>query len=388
MRNVTWINDLKLRGGWGQTGNQSGLGNNSYLMAYSIKRIQWFGEGNDANAIPIRSASQLRYPDLKWETTTQTDIGIDITLFRNRLTIYADYYYKRTKDMLMWIELPPGQLATTIPNNGGTIINKGFEFTVNSKNIVGKDFKWNTDFNISFNRNKFESLKLTPVYYAARTTDYVGESVVRNTAGYPLGTFWGYISDGVNPETGELMYRDINGDGIVSSSDRTVIGDPNPDFTFGLTNTFSYKGINLSFLIQGSVGNDVYNVGRMESEGMYDGKNQTTRVLGRWRVPGQITDIPKAGFEMHNSTYFLEDGSYVRLKDLSLSYDVPVGALKKLHITKLQPYISATNLLTLTKYKGMDPEVNQNGNSGTVQGLDWGTYPLCKSISLGLKVEF
>ncbi len=388
MRNVTWINDLKLRGGWGQTGNQSGLGNNSYLMAYSIKRIQWFGEGNDANAIPIRSASQLRYPDLKWETTTQTDIGIDITLFRNRLTIYADYYYKRTKDMLMWIELPPGQLATTIPNNGGTIINKGFEFTVNSKNIVGKDFKWNTDFNISFNRNKFESLKLTPVYYAARTTDYVGESVVRNTAGYPLGTFWGYISDGVNPETGELMYRDINGDGIVSSSDRTVIGDPNPDFTFGLTNTFSYKGINLSFLIQGSVGNDIYNVGRMESEGMYDGKNQTTRVLGRWRVPGQITDIPKAGFEMHNSTYFLEDGSYVRLKDLSLSYDVPVGALKKLHITKLQPYISATNLLTLTKYKGMDPEVNQNGNSGTVQGLDWGTYPLCKSISLGLKVEF
>ena len=389
MRNVTWINDLKLRGGWGQTGNQSGLGNNSYLASYNINRIQWFGEGGDENATPTVSQSSLSNPELTWETTTQTDIGIDFTLLRNRLTIYADYYYKRTKDMLMWITLPTGSApANSLPYNGGEIVNKGFEFTISSKNFVGKDFKWNTDFNMSFNRNELKSLKLTQIYYSARTTDFVGESVVRNTPGRPLGSFWGYISDGVNPETGELNYRDINGDGVISASDRTYIGDPNPDFTFGLTNTFSYKGINLSFLIQGSVGNDVYNVGRMESEGMYDGKNQTTRVLGRWRVPGQITDIPKAGFEMHNSTYFLEDGSYVRLKDISLSYDVPVGVLRKLHITKLQPYISATNLLTLTKYKGMDPEVNQSGNSGSVQGLDWGTYPLCKSISLGLKVEF
>lgn len=389
MKDVTWIDDLKIRGGWGQTGNQSGLGNNSYLASYNINRIQWFGEGNDANATPTRSQSSLSNPELTWETTTQTDIGIDLTILKNRLTLYADYYYKKTSDMLMWITLPTGSAAAnSLPYNGGVVVNKGFEFTVSSKNIVSKNFKWNTDFNISFNRNELKSLKLTQVYYAAKTNDYVNEYVVRNTPGRPLGSFWGYISDGVNPETGELMYRDVNGDGMVSASDRTYIGDPNPDFTFGLTNTFSYKGLNLSILIQGSYGNDVYNVGRMDTEGMYDGKNQTTRVLERWRVPGQTTDVPKAGFEMYNSTYFLEDGSYVRLKDVSLSYDVPRNILQKLHLTKLQPYFSATNLLTLTKYMGMDPEVNQNGNSGAVQGLDWGTYPLCKSFSIGLKVEF
>ena len=389
MKDITWINDLKLRGGWGQTGNQSGLGNNSYLASYNINRIQWFGEGNDANATPTRSQGSLSNPELTWETTSQTDIGIDVTLFRNRLTLYADWYYKKTTDMLMWITLPTGSAAAnSLPYNGGEIVNKGFEFTINSKNIIGKDFQWSTDFNISFNRNELKKLKLTQVYYAARTTDFVGESVVRNTPGRPLGSFYGYISDGVDPETGELMYRDINGDGVISASDRTYIGDPNPDFTFGLTNTFTYKGLSLSILLQGSVGNDVYNVGRMETEGMYDGKNQTTRVLERWRVPGQITDVPKAGFEMHNSTYFLEDGSYLRLKDISLAYDVPRMILNVLHRTELEPYIYTTNLLTFTKYKGMDPEVNQSGNSGSVQGLDWGTYPLCKSVSLGLKVEF
>ena len=389
MENVKWIDDLKIRGGWGQTCNQSGLGSFSYLASYNINRQQWFGEGHDSNALPTRSQSSLSNPELTWETTSQTDIGIDISMFNNRLRFSADWYYKRTSDMLMWITLPTGSAAAnSLPFNGGVMINKGWEFTVNSHNIATNDFTWNTDFNISFNRNKLESLKLTQIYYSARTTDYVNESVVRNTPGRPLGSFWGYISDGVDPETGELMYRDVNGDGMVSASDRTYIGDPNPDFTFGLTNTFSYKGINLSILIQGSYGNDVYNVGRMETEGMYDGKNQTTRVLERWRVPGQITDVPKAGFEMHNSSYFLEDGSYIRLKDVSLSYDFPRKLISKLHLTKLMPYISATNLLTLTKYKGMDPEVNQSGNSGAVQGLDWGTYPLCKSFSIGLKVEF
>lgn len=388
MKNIKWIDDLKIRGGWGQTGNQSGLGNNSYLASYDINRVQWFGEGNDANATPVRVQSTLSNPELTWETTTQADIGFDITLLKNRLTIYADYYYKKTSDMLMRITLPTGSAAaSTLPYNGGEIVNKGFEFTVSSKNLT-KGLKWNTDFNISFNRNELKSLKLTQIYYAAKTTDYVNEYVVRNTPGRPLGSFWGYVANGVNPETGELNYVDVNDDGMISASDRTYIGDPNPDFTFGLTNTFSYKGFNLSVLIQGSYGNDIYNVSRMDTEGMYDGKNQTTKVLERWRVPGQITEVPKAGFEMHNSTYFIEDGSYIRLKDVSLSYDVPRSIIGKMGLTKLMPYISATNIITLTKYTGYDPEVNQNGNSGSVQGLDWGTYPLCRSFSLGLKVEF
>ncbi|MBP5500246.1 MAG: SusC/RagA family TonB-linked outer membrane protein, partial [Bacteroidales bacterium] len=388
LKDLDWLDDLKIRGGWGQTGNQSGLGDYSYLAAYNINRIQWFGEGHDANAVPTRSQSTLSNPELTWETTTQTDIGLDLTVFRSRLTFTVDYYHKKTSDMLMTVTLPAGSAAATnLTYNGGDVENKGWEFSVSSKNFTG-NFQWDTDFNISFNRNKLTHLMLTQVYYNARTTDYVNEYVVRNTPGMPLGSFWGYIADGVDPETGELNYRDVNGDGIVSASDRTYIGDPNPDFTYGMTNTFRWKGITLSILLQGTYGNDVYNVSKMETQGMYDGKNQTTEVLNRWQVPGQITDVPKAGFDLRNSTYFLEDGSYLRVKDISLSYDVPRKVLKPLHLTRLMPYVSATNLLTFTSYSGMDPEVNQYGNSGAVQGIDWGTYPMCRSFVVGMKVEF
>ena len=388
MKNVTWINDLKLRGGWGETGNQSGLGDYGYLAQYSINRVQWFGEGYDVNAVPTRTQSTLSNPELTWETTHQFDIGFDLTVLDNRLTLYADYYYKRTKDMLMHITLPAGSAAArSLTYNGGEMENKGFEFTISSKNFTGA-FKWNTDFNMSFNRNKLKSLKFVPIQWAAGTSEVVAEYVVRNVPGRPLGSFYGYVAEGVDPETGDMIYKDVNGDGIISASDRTYIGDPNPDFTYGMTNTFSWKGFDLSILIQGTYGNDVYNVSRMETEGMYDGRNQSTRVLRRWQIPGQITDVPRVNWNIKNSSYFVEDGSYLRVKDVSLSYNVPFKLISRLGLTKLQPYVSATNLLTFTNYKGRDPEVNQYGNSGAVQGLDWGTYPSSRSFVLGLKVEF
>lgn len=388
MKDIEWINDLKLRGGWGQTGNQSGLGDYSYLASYSINRVQWFGEGFDTNAVPTRTQSTLSNPELTWETTSQTDIGLDLTMFNNRLMLYIDWYYKRTSDMLMTITLPAGSApARTLNYNGGTMVNKGWEITLKSVNMKGK-FSWDTDFNISFNKNKLESLRLTQVYYSAMTTDYVNDYVVRNVPGRPLGSFYGYVAEGVDPETGDMIYKDVNKDGVISASDRTYIGDPNPDFTFGLTNNFSWKGFNLNILLQGSVGNDIYNVSRMETEGMYDGKNQSTKVLDRWRVPGQITNVPKAGWNIKNSSYFVEDGSYLCVKSVSLSYDVPRNIISKLGITRLQPYFTASNLLTWTSYSGMDPEVNQYGNNGAVQGIDWGTYPLNRSFVFGLKLEF
>lgn len=388
MKDIEWINDLKLRGGWGQTGNQSGLGDYSYLASYSINRVQWFGEGFDTNAVPTRTQSTLSNPELTWETTSQTDIGLDLTMFNNRLMLYIDWYYKRTSDMLMTITLPAGSApARTLNYNGGTMVNKGWEITLKSVNMKGK-FSWDTDFNISFNKNKLESLRLTQVYYNAMTTDYVNDYVVRNVPGRPLGSFYGYVAEGVDPETGDMIYKDVNKDGVISASDRTYIGDPNPDFTFGLTNNFSWKGFNLNILLQGSVGNDIYNVSRMETEGMYDGKNQSTKVLDRWRVPGQITNVPKAGWNIKNSSYFVEDGSYLRVKSVSLSYDVPRKIISKLGINRLQPYFTASNLLTWTSYSGMDPEVNQYGNNGAVQGIDWGTYPLNRSFVFGLKLEF
>ncbi len=387
LRDVEWIYDLKLRGGWGMTGNQDGIGDYAYLQRYNINREPWFEDGK-ATAVPSITPANLRTRDLTWETTTQTGLGVDFAVLNNRLELSADWYYKKTTDMLMWVSLPAGSAAaTSIQRNEGEMTNKGFEFSITSRNFTGS-FEWTTSMNMSFNKNKLTKLELQKVYLDAVTSETVNEAVVRNEPGRPLGGFYGYVAQGVDPETGLMMYKDINNDGRISSSDRTYIGDPNPDFTYGMTNTLSYKGFNLSVFIQGSYGNDIFNASRMETEGMYDGKNQTTEVLRRWRIPGQITDMPKANWNMRNSTYFVEDGSYLRVKDISLSYDFRGTWLKNLGISKLQPYFTATNLITITGYSGMDPEVNQWGNSGSVQGIDWGTYPHCKSFVFGLNVEF
>lgn len=385
--NTEWISDLKLRGGWGKTGNQGGIGDYAYLQRYNINRIPWYEEGKE-HAVPTITQANLRTTDLTWETTTQWGIGVDFSVLNGRISLAADYYSKKTSDMLMWVSLPAGAAAaSSIQRNEGEMTNKGFEFSITSHNLQG-EFTWDTDFNMSFNRNKLTKLSLQKIYTDAKTSEYINENVVRNEPGRSLGGFYGYISDGVDPETGELMYRDLNGDGRISSSDRTYIGAPNPDFTFGMTNAFSWKGFSLSIFLTGSYGNDIFNASRMETEGMYDGKNQTTRVLNRWRIPGQITDIPKAGYDMKNSTYFVEDGSYLRIKDISLSYNFSGKWMDKIGISKIQPYFTASNVYTFTKYKGFDPEVNQWGNSGAVQGIDWGTYPQCRSYVFGLNVTF
>ncbi len=388
MKDVEWIDDLKLRGGWGQTGNQAGLGDYAYLERYNINRQNWWETGKE-NAVPTYSQASLRATDLTWETTSQGNVGLDWTMFHNRLTFNFDWYYKRTRNMLMWVSLPAGSAAvSSIQRNEGEMTNTGVEFTISSHNFVRKNFKWDTDFNISHNKNRLESLQTSQVYYDAKVTDILADYCVRNTPGMPLGSFYGYKTGGVDPETGELIYLDTNGDGEVTASDRTYIGDPNPDVTFGMTNTFRFYGVTISFMLQGAVGNEIFNAGRIETEGMYDEKNQSTRVLDRWRRPGMQTTIPKAGFDMRVSDYFIEDGSFLRLKDLTLAYDFSGAWMKKIGMTKLQPYFSAQNLLTLTRYLGMDPEVNQYGNSGTVQGLDYGTYPQTRSFVLGINIEF
>ncbi|MCM1429531.1 MAG: TonB-dependent receptor [Clostridium sp.] len=387
LKDVDWLYDLKIRGGWGMTGNQDGVGDYAYLQRYNINRIPWFEEGN-ATAVPTITQANLRTRDLTWETTYQTGVGIDFAVLNNRIELSADWYYKKTKDMLMWVSLPSGSAAaSSIQRNEGEMTNRGFEFGITSRNFTG-EFNWTTNLNMSFNKNKLTNLELQKVYLDAVTSETVNEAVVRNEPGRSLGGFYGYVAQGVDPETGLMIYQDLNGDGRISSSDRTFIGDPNPDFTFGMTNTFSYKGFTLSIFLQGSVGNDIFNASRMETEGMYDGKNQSAKVLERWQIPGQITDVPKAGWNMRNSTYFVENGSYLRIKDISLAYDFSGKWMRKLGISKIQPYFTVSNLVTFTSYSGMDPEVNQWGNSGAVQGIDWGTYPHCKSYVFGVNIDF
>ena len=387
MEDIWWIDDLKLRGGWGMNGNQDGVGDYAYLQRYNINRIPWFEEGN-GTAVPTISQANLRTKDLTWETTTQTGIGVDFAVLNNRIEFQADWYYKKTTNMLMWVSLPSGSAAaSSIQRNEGEMTNQGFEFGITSRNFIG-EFSWTTNLNMSFNKNKLTKLELQKVYLDAVTSETVNEAVVRNQPGRSLGGFYGYVAEGVDPETGMMIYKDVNGDGRISSSDRTFIGDPNPDFTFGMTNTFQYKGFTLSIFLQGSYGNDIFNASRMEMEGMYDGKNQITKVLDRWQIPGQITDVPKSNWNMKNSTYFVENGSYLRIKDITLSYNFSGKWMRKLGITQLQPYVTLNNLVTFTSYSGMDPEVNQWGSSGAVQGIDWGTYPHCKSYVFGLNIDF
>jgi len=392
MKDWEWLNDMKIRGGWGQTGNQAGLGDYGYLQRYSLQRQPWFNTGQD-NAIPTINRISLHAVDLTWETTSASGVGLDLTLLKNRLTVVMDYYYKLTTELLVPVALSPEAAlmlgSTSIQHNEGKMTNRGFEFSVNSRNFQGSIFSWNTDFNISFNRNRLEELETAQIYPDASASDALhGMTIVRNIPGRSLGGFYGYISDGVDPETGDLKYRDLNRDGRISSSDRTFIGDPNPDFIYGMTNTFSWKNLNLSVFIQGTYGNDVFNASKMDTQGMYDLKNQSVDVLNRWERPGQIAKVPKAGFTIQPSTYFIEDGSYLRVKDVSLSYNIKGNLLKKWGVSRLQPYFTANNLLTLTKYRGTDPEVNQWGDNSHVQGIDWGTYPQSKSYIVGINVEF
>lgn len=389
MKNLVFVDDLKLRGGWGQTGNQSGIGDYAYLQRYNINRLAWWDKSGDyTDAVPGLSIANMQNTDLTWETTTQSNIGLDLSVLNSRLNFVIDAYYKYTTNLLLDVPLPSTAPVGTLTRNEGEMSNKGIEIAINSKNLTG-NFKWETDFNISFNRNRVEKLTLQQKYYFAESS--TGEKIVLMTPGLPLGVFYGYVSKGVDPETGNLIYETKNADGIPSLSERQVIGDPNPDFTYGLTNNFSYKGFSLNVFLQGSYGNDIYNISRMETEGMYDAKNQSIAVLDRWQRPGMVTYMPRATATKENlltSTRFVEDGSYLRVKSLTLSYNISSAALKKVMISRIQPYFTAQNLLTLTKYKGFDPEVSQYGGSATVQGIDYGTYPQSKSYVIGFNVEF
>ena len=395
MKDIEMIDDLKLRGGWGQTGNQSGIGDYAYLQRYNINRLPWWETQGGVyvykDAVPALAVANMKNTDLTWETTSQSNIGVDLSILKSRINFTIDAYYKYTTNLLMDVPLPSTAMVGSLTRNEGEMSNRGIEFTLNTKNMTGK-FKWETDFNISFNKNRVEKLNLLQKYSFGESP--TGEKVVLMTPGQPLGVFYGYIAKGVNLENGKLIYETKNADGVPSLTERSVIGDPNPTFTYGLTNNFSYNGFSLNLFFQGSYGNDIYNMSRMETEGMYDDKNQSIAVLDRWLRPGMDTYMPKATTTKENllpSTRFVEDGGYLRLKTLTLSYNFSGSWMKKLNITRVQPYFTAQNIFTLTKYKGFDPEVSQYGNSNQsaiVQGVDYGTYPQSKSYVIGFNVEF
>ena len=384
MKGLTKIDDLKIRGGWGKNGNQEGIPNYARYGLIGYSRV------TPTNPLSGPASYQYTYgnPDLRWETTAQSNIGFDLTMFNARLTLTVDAYIKKTSDVLLNVQLPSTLPITTIQTNAGDIENKGIEFDLGAV-IVEKEIKWNANLNMSFNRNKVTALEYTPVYYFGRVYSNNSDVAIVKP-GLPLGSFFGYVSEGVDPQTGNLIFKDIDNNGTINSSDRTIIGDAQPDFTFGFTNTLSYKKWDLNIFFQGSYGNDIYNATRIDLEGMFDSKNQSKVVENRWTTIGQITDIPKAGNmdNVRNSTRFVEDGSYVRLKALTLSYRLIEKSAKFKAINKLSVYCTGQNLLTFTNYSGFDPEVNAFGSSATELGIDYGTYPQARTFIVGLNVEF
>ncbi|MCX8532643.1 SusC/RagA family TonB-linked outer membrane protein [Chryseobacterium luquanense] len=368
------ISELKLRGGWGQTGNVSGI------PSYSHFNLERFTELGPAGSVFTR---QWDSGDLTWEVTNDTNIGVDFGFLNNKIKLSVDAYKRKTNDLI--IQIPMGAAQVPFYRNVGSMENQGLEFSLNTQNFKG-EFTWNTNFNISFTKNKVLQLNWVPVLDRANI-ETVGANLVRFTAGQPISSFYGYQVDHVDSQTGDLIYKDTNGNGYFDTGDRTFIGNPNPDFSFGFSNNFSYKNWYLDVLVTGSYGGEIYNASRFDLEMMNDFKNQSTAVLDRWTTPGQITNTPRANSasSQYVSDRFVEDGSFLKIKSATLGYNF-LSPFKG--VSKINLYVTGQNLLTWTDYTGFDPEVNAFNTTNGVSGIDYGTYPQVRTFIFGLKANF
>ncbi|MFK7981157.1 MAG: SusC/RagA family TonB-linked outer membrane protein [Saprospiraceae bacterium] len=387
LKNNATIDDLKLRASIGATGNQN-IGDFTSIGLYST------GSNYNFNNVilPGTRPATISNENLKWETTTQYNVGFDVSLFDFRVSLTGDYYYKRTQDLLINVDLPRSSGFASGIQNLGEVENMGWELSLSSFNIKQEKFSWNSQFNISANRNKVLDIGGADQVIFAGGIPERGFSVIVQE-GLALGTFYGYNSLGVNPDDGNIVFEDSNNDGVVNEEDRTIIGDANPDFILGLTNTLTYGGFTLDVLLQSSIGNDVFNATRIETEGMFSVKNGSAVTLDRWQNAGDITRVPRAVFGDPNensriSNRFIEDGSYLRIRNITLSYNFPKSIIEKINIQGLSIYVSGQNLWTFSDYSGYDPEVNRDGGSAISQGIDFGTYPQARIITGGIKFDF
>ena len=393
MDGVSFLQNLKLRAGYGETGNLP-----SALNAYAnIVNVSVF-PADATNLSPGRLPStQAGNADLQWETSDQINVGLDFSVLDNRIFISADYYTKRTENMIFPSTLPKSTgFLTKVINLDGVIENTGFEFAINASLVNTSDFSWNSSLNMSFNDNIVMDIPEDEIIFSTRLQNLGGNlSITKN--GIPIGSFWGLNAEGVDPQTGDMIFTDNNGDGTITPDDKQVIGNPMPDFTYGFVNEFSYKNFDLNVVIDGSYGNEIYNTGKQNLQSMRFSEQQSADVANRWRNPGDQTDMPRATLVDSNlnsfiNTRWIEDGSYLRVRDISLSYNFGQNVVEKLSISGLRIYGNLKNWFTITNYSGYSPEVNRSlGGVDSValtQGVDYGTYPQAKTFSVGLNVEF
>lgn len=379
---VKWISLLKLKASYGLTGNDN-------IADFASKGLYTSAAyGGQAGQVP----GQLSNPELKWETTAGTDVGIEGAIFNNVLSFDIDYYQRNTKDLLLAVDVPSTTGYTSKYNNVGKMYNKGIEITLNSTNISTRDLRWTTSLNVSYNKNKI-------TYLAGQL---LGSDVNKAKEGEPLGVFYTREYAGVDPETGDaLYYKNTLVDGKLDRSTTNdynkasdaVVGSPLPKYIFGFDNAVYYKGFELDILFQGVSGNKIYNGGGqyMSAEGSTGFDNQTTDQLGYWNKKGDKTMIPEPRLFYPNgadpSSRYLSDGSYIRLKELSLAYTIPKAVFGKLKVDRLRLYVRAQNLLTITKYKGWDPEVNADYQASNINlGQDFYSAPQFKTYVIGLNI--
>ena len=471
-----YINDLKVRAGYGVTGSQASVGNYSYLASYNTS-VYPFGisSGNQTALV----SSTLANPYIHWEEVAQTNIGFDASLFNSRVMFSFDAYLKETRDMLVKASIPITsgfEDTTTTYTNAGKVRNQGIEMSLHTINLTG-ELGWETNLTATYNKNKIKDLNSDVPYYINQINNsyvtmltkdypinvfygYVTDGIFQNqsevnthavqpgalhtinltgelgwetnltatynknkikdlnsdvpyyinqinnsyvtmlTKDYPINVFYGYVTDGIfqnqsevnthavqpGAEPGDIRFRDLNNDGVINDSDRTVIGNPNPSWLFSMNNSLSYKGFELSVFLQGIAGNKIYNANNIDNTGMAAAYNQTTDVLKRWQGEGTSNSMPRAVFGDPNqntrvSDRFVENGSYLRLKNITLSYTFPKQWLQKAQIENARLSLSCENVATITGYSGFDPEVGING-------IDQNRYPISRTFSLGLNFNF
>ncbi len=385
MKRISFLSDLKIRASFGATGSQA-------ISPYSTFNLLSSGKTVFGNSLYTTYAPGTRLAsNLKWETTYQTNFGFDASLFKNRIRLTADYYIKNTKDLLNTVQLPSSMGYLYIVQNIGDMQNKGFELAIDAEVIPPvSSFRWNVAANISFNKNKVVKLyNGQDINGLIVTAGYLRgfANIVRE--GQPLGIFYGYVEDGYD-DKGNIAYKDLNKDGVITATDETYIGNPNPKYGYSFTNTFFWKGLELNVYFQGTKGNDIYNVSSEQQVDLTQGLNLLEeQYVNHWTPENTHAKYPAliGNINAKISNRYVEDGSYLRLKNIQLAYNLPVNKSSLTWLKTAQVYISGQNLVTWTKYSWFDPEISSLMSSNSINlGIDFFGYPTAKTITAGIRI--
>jgi TonB-linked SusC/RagA family outer membrane protein len=420
IRSLHYVSDAKLRASYGSTGNNR-VSDFAYLSRINLPSNLGYSYNNTPVDVSILTA--LGNVNLKWETTNQTDIGLDLGFFKQRITLEADVYRKVTSNLLLDAAVPGSLGFSTALKNIGKVQNQGLELTLNTVNFKQAKFSWSTNFNIAFNRNKVlalsdnETQRLTTASWDTYTQNvplYIAQ------IGQPIALFWGYQWDGnyqyadfdqntpgvytlktgipsygtrANIKPGDIKFKDIDGNGVVDANDRTIIGNPNPDFTGGFSNNFTFKNFDLNIFFNFSVGGNVININRIKFEGGGPvNQNMFATYNNRWTPENQNNTYFRTGgqgpIDYVYSSRVIEDASFLKLRTVSLGYNFPRNLISKIKMTGLRAFVSAQNVVTFTKYQGFDPEVNKFGSDALRPAFDYSVYPYARTITFGLNVTF